>query len=316
MQYTNKYNIPKEIVELLIRDRHPPQKDRIGVVSLVSPYLMRELERRYWDQLIIDVSELVFMLQGRAFHLLMEQASNANALKEQKLEMQSNTGVTLVGKPDRWESGVLTDYKTTSVWAAIRGTPPEWTAQVNVYAYLLKECLNVHTSSCMAVAYFRDWSINKAKQGGNFPQCAIKSFDLELWNPSVTRSYIQERIQGHQGAQNLSLDKLPPCSSLEMWEQPIRYAVKKKGVKSARRVLDSREAAQEWITANSKENESPDTYSIEERPGERPRCEDFCLVRHVCPVRNQHKAASTLRAERGDYATNERERRRASIGKD
>jgi len=242
---------------------------------------MRELERRHWDELVIDYSQLLFMLMGRAFHLLMEQAGGSNVLKEQKLEMQSKK-VSLVGIPDRYESGLLKDYKSTSVWAVIRGASPEWIAQINIYAYLLQSCLNVHTSKCMAVAYLRDWSINKAKQGKSYPQCAMTIFDIPLWNSNETEGYIKERIEGHLNAQSLSDDKLPLCTDLEMWEHPTQYAVKKKGVKSARRVLDSESDAKSWINAAIEKGEPASSYSIEVRKGERPRCDNYCFARQFC----------------------------------
>ena len=289
--YTNNFNIPAEICELLKRGRHAPLKHRFGVTSLAVPYLMRELERRHWDELVIDYSELLFMLQGKAFHLLMEQAGGSNVLKEQKLEMRSaSTNIEIAGILDRFEldTNLLKDYKTTSVWAAIRGAPLEWTEQTNVYAYLLKECLNVHAASCMAVVFFRDWSKNKAKQGKGYPQCALMSFETQLWSFSDTKAYIGERVKGHLEAQNTPTGELPQCSALETWQHPDQFAVIKKGNKKACRggLLDSPEEAQEFIktqqvldAAKKKKIE----YNIEVRPGAKPRCDDYCFAKQVCP---------------------------------
>lgn len=289
-KYTNNFNIPEEICTLLAENRHAPLANRFGVGNLVMPYLMRELERRHWDELVIDYSDLLFMLQGRAFHLLLEQTKGSNILKEQKLELRSKTGVQLVGIPDRFEvaTGLLKDYKVTSVWAAVRGAPPEWAAQMNVYAYLLKECLNVHTSSCMAVAYFRDWSKNKAKQGGGYPRCAMMSFETQLWNLSDTKAYIEERVKGHLQAQATPTGDLPECSALETWQRPNQFAVMKEGNKKACRggILDSEDQAQAFIKdqhASDAAKKKKFKYSIEVRPGAKPRCEDYCFVRQVCP---------------------------------
>ena len=279
--YTNKFDIPDELFRILTEGRYPPKKHRFGVVSLVSPYRQRELERRYWNDLVIDASQLIYMLMGRAFHLVAQQAGGSNALIEQKLELKLGK-IELVGKPDRVEGDLLKDYKTTSVWAAIRGVSPEWTAQMNVYSYLLKRCLGVHTSKCMAVAYFRDWSINKAKQGGNYPQCALSTFTVPHWPYSQTEEFIKERVEGHIAAQALSSDNLPLCTDSETWRKESKWAVMKKGIKNAKRVLDTQKEAEDWITEHVDSKTPESAFHIEERLGETPRCNDYCFVKQYC----------------------------------
>jgi hypothetical protein len=63
-----------------------------------------------------------------------------------------------------------------------------------------------------------------------------------------------------------------------MWEKPTTFAVKKEGVKKARRVLKSKSEAKRWIAQNNEKG-----LYIEERPGERSMCLRYCDARTICP---------------------------------
>jgi hypothetical protein len=63
-----------------------------------------------------------------------------------------------------------------------------------------------------------------------------------------------------------------------MWEKPTMYAVKKVGNKRATRVFETYEEAD--LAANV--SHGGEKYEIEIRPGERTRCESYCLARDFC----------------------------------
>ena len=70
-------------------------------------------------------------------------------------------------------------------------------------------------------------------------------------------------------------DRLPLCSSEEMWAKPDTFAIKEKGKARAKRVLNSEEEAREYIGDNK-------NLAIEFRKGERTRCEGYCAVSEYC----------------------------------
>ena len=123
----------------------------------------------------------------------------------------------------------------------------------------------------------RDWMKSKAAQDPHYPPIPFMSVDVPLWNIDMQRLYITERCELHSLAEATS--EAPMCSPEERWERPTTWAVIKKGNKRAARVLESEQAAKDWIDLAGETNAK---YEIELRPGESIRCKDYCLVREVC----------------------------------
>jgi len=65
------------------------------------------------------------------------------------------------------------------------------------------------------------------------------------------------------------------CTAEERYNSGPRYAVMKKGRKTALRVLDTREAAEEWMATGGGD-------FIEERPGEDKKCLEYCAAAAFC----------------------------------
>src|SRR5678815_1886237 len=83
---------------------------RYSVTEIINSTAEVILKRRYPDYYIPDASEFIPRLFGTAFHSLFDDGSE---FAEQKLEVKIGD-VTLVGKIDRLENDIITDYKTTS----------------------------------------------------------------------------------------------------------------------------------------------------------------------------------------------------------
>jgi hypothetical protein len=66
-----------------------------------------------------------------------------------------------------------------------------------------------------------------------------------------------------------------------MWEKPTRYAVMKNKNKRATRVLDT-ELEAGTICASLSEKHPKEKYFVNERKGERTRCEGYCPVSFYC----------------------------------
>lgn len=231
MKFINPHNLPPEIVKHLERSFWWKPK-RYSLSHLIMPVRQRELIKRHDEEIVVDVADALFTLLGTGFHMLMERDHDPNVIKEGKIECKFGD-FTVVGIPDRFEkSGLLKDYKVTSVWAVIDGAKDDWIGQLNTYAFLLS--LKGHKVTELQVnAMLRDWSKGKAKQGGGYPPIAFKSLDIPLWTKEQTKQFVFNGIKAHESAKDIPDDQLPLCTADERWERPTIYAVMKKGKKSA-----------------------------------------------------------------------------------
>ncbi|GAG79678.1 unnamed protein product, partial [marine sediment metagenome] len=171
----------------------------------------------------------------------------------------------------------LDDYKFTSVWTVIFGLKTDWEQQLNCYkpfyeyaGFPVKE-LRVHILG-------RDWSRTKALQNHNYPKCEITTMPVPMWDNDKIKDFVYERVLLHQACEKLSDNDLPLCTPDERWEKPTKYAIIKEGRKSAVRVLDTLENANQYIN----EKNLDDKHSIVLREGESTRCEFYCHLRDYC----------------------------------
>ena len=178
------------------------------------------------------------------------------------------------------------DYKVTSAYA-VMNDKPEWEKQLNCYAYLVQKNKDKPVDRLKIVAVIRDFSRRKAK-ALNYPDSNIQIIDVPCWTFEERQDYIGKRITEHQACQqNFEFcDPLPLCSDEERWAKPSKFAVMKKGRKSAVKLFDDQQHAELFI----KNQESATALYIEHRVGEDTRCEEnFCGVAEFCDQYKSNK---------------------------
>lgn len=136
----------------------------------------------------------------------------------------------------------------------------------------------------MAVLWFQDYDIDKARTQVDYPKDVIVPVSLPLWNPKDAEERIIAMVERHKANEKLPDDQLELCTDKDIWAKPTKYAVQEKGAKRAVRLLNTLDEAEEYIR-NSK-NKDKDKWSIIKRPGERTRCEHYCRANIFC---NQYK---------------------------
>ena len=306
MKYTNRYGLPQSFMKAAIQINEEYVKHE-GVfrsnTGLIKPAQVAALENRYWDKLVTDVSDLVWIVLGKATHYILENVPGQNLLREETLFFDitvDKVSYTIQTTLDLFDltNNRLTDWKTTSVWSvAGKKIKHEWDAQLNIQAHALR----VHgydVNQMDIVAILRDWSKKQAvvdsfKKWSTYPEVQVKTVRGSIWQPDGVVEYIAGRVRLHQWAELLDDDDLGvaiPCTPEERWEKKPTFAVKKKGRKNALRVLDSQTLAQKYLHDKNL-HDHPD-YSVEVRPGESPRCQYYCDVVDYC---HQWKAM------KGDY---------------
>ena len=286
MKITNRANLPAPLVEAVTR--HPRERGDtiISVSELIQPPQLRALTVIHDAELEEDASDRIWALLGTLMHGALENHAKglANVLSEQELRMVV-LGWTLVGHYDLSEmvldGETLTDYKLTSVWSIKDGHKPEWTAQLNTYAHLIRHAERA-VNKAQIVAIGRDWQKSKARYDREYPQHQVKIMPVGLWTPAEAQRYIEHRIRLHQRALNERI--WPECTEEERWATGTKYALMKKGQKRAVKLYDDQLAAENALTAG---------HYVEIRVAESRRCDSYCAVADVCP-QNQARLSKTL----------------------
>lgn len=279
MKVTNKHNVPETLVALATRDYYSKGKADYSVTEIISPPRIQRLRRLHHEEMEQDVSDMLWQLLGSALHVVAERGVAEGHITEERLITEID-GVRLSGAIDiqKIESDgvIITDYKFTSAWA-LRQDKPEWEAQQNIYAWLVETVKGQKVKSVQICALVRDWSRREASVKPDYPQAPIQVLELPLWDSSETERYIRERIDAHRLSKVQADwgDELPFCTNDERWVRETKYAVKREGRKTAIRVFDTQQEADELA-------EKEKGY-VEVRNGEPVRCTgNFCGVAQWC----------------------------------
>jgi hypothetical protein len=291
MKITNLYNLPEPLVSVVENDPYTTEVDwDISTTTLLSPPRIAQLKKRNDNELVEDVSENIYRLIGTNTHHILERVTTKHCIKEKRFSAYVN-GWKVSGQIDLFElkSGILSDWKITSVWSVIHGIKPEHEAQLNINAYLMSKGKDpfLKVEKLQVVNLIRDWSKHQIKKSSNYPQCQVSVQDVPMWPVEQAKEYVYHRVKMHQRAVETPSNELPECTPEERWERPTKYAVMKKGRKSALRVLDSHEDAEKYIEDNSLDK----NHSIDIREGESVRCESYCNVNFAC---NQYRKMKTI----------------------
>jgi len=282
MRITNRLNLPQPLVSAIERDPYVRVGD-VSVTSLAKSPRQFWLERRHAEEIEEDASDRIWALLGSIGHKILERADMDNHLSEERLTAPV-AGWVLSGQPDLLgPDGVLDDFKFTSTWA-VKDEKPEWTQQLNSYAWLYARH-GFTVKALRIVAVLRDWSKRRAQREPDYPQVGVVVRSVPLWERDTQFMYVQNCIELLKLTEHDPDDKLLHCTPDERWATPEVWAVKKKGAKRALRLFDSFELAAEFISSMP----DPVKTEIEHRPGENVRCESYCPVQKFC---NQYREMS------------------------
>lgn len=288
MRITNKWNLPEPLVRAVSHSVYDKGGADFSVTELVKPPRISALEIIHKDELEEDASDRLWQLMGSAGHEVLRRSSNGGIVEERCIvEFQGKkiSGQLDYCVPDK----ALDDYKFVSLWAVKDGVKPEWEQQLNCYKYLA-DAYGVEVKELRIIAIFRDWSVAEASRDKTYPQSQVRVLPVRIWEKNMTELWMSNRMAMHIAARN---GQLPQCGPDEMWERPEKYAVIKKGNVKATRVLPTKFEAGQFMAAQS----SPSAYSLEVRPAERPRCENYCSVSQFCEQFKKWKGQNEKRIE-------------------
>jgi len=281
MKINNKLALPQAFVDAVSGEYRYKDK-QYSVTSLLKGVRENLLTRRHHDELESDVADMIWMIFGSAVHKIAEQSNGlATDEKEQKLILDMGDGYKLSGIFDLYNpdnGGVVTDYKTASVWKGIYKDTDDWRKQLLIYAYMLNK-LGKKCSKGQIVALYKDHKKGEVNYG--YPEHPVQVFewefsdqdfiDIELW--------LNARFTEIKLAETLRDDELPLCSDAERWYRGEKWAVMEKGRKKATKLFESENEATKWVRDNTLDQ----SYEIVKRDGVNAKCNEYCSVRHICP---------------------------------
>ena len=260
MRVTNTHGLPSVLVKACENQRKP-KPDSLSCTELIDSPLVHRLKLEHWDNLEVDVSEMVWAMTGTALHQMVEK--HGDGTSEIPLECEFE-GYKITGTCDHLTPQLISDWKTTSVWSVIIGN--DWlnkvAEQLNIYRYLHWKMTGQLVPRLTACVIFRDWRKSEYKRNPNeYPSRNIIEYTVDCWTIEQCEGFIRERLAFHHDPDYV-------CSMAERWAKPDTWAVKKKGAVRATRVFEHEMAAIDMAMSDP-------SLEIEHRKGEHLRCAEY-----------------------------------------
>jgi len=281
MNITNKFNLPKFLVDIVENNEHVHNPLSYGVTSVLSPIRETILRRKFEKELSEDINDMINMIFGSAFHDFMEKNDKSDALKEYKISIKvPETERLLTGIIDRYDQNNFTvyDYKTTTTYKVIEQDFKDYKMQGLMYAWLLKQ-EKKHVEKITFQLFLKDFSKSRSERTENYPDSAYYEWTYTIQPNDLNdiEIYITERMKRLQLNESLPNELLDMCSDEERWYTGNSYAIMKLGKTKAERVFNTMQEALDYSY-----KKAPNSV-IQERKGIYRKCEQYCSVRHICP---------------------------------
>ncbi len=290
MKITNRHRLPQAIVRAIENDEYDRGDSVISVTQLISPPRIVILQNLNADNLTQDAADRVPALLGTAVHKILEKGAEGlpGHILEERLFLDVH-GWKISGAVDlqidhgdgTWS---INDYKVTSVYS-VMSDKPEWEQQLNFYAYLAYKAHGRVVTELRIIAILRDWQRKQSEIKADYPQSQVAVVDIPVWTIEEQEAFVEGRVLLHQSAQK-AVDNGEPlvyCTNEERWLRDESWAVMKEGRKSAVKLYDKQEDAENACRELGESVGLNPGHYIEHRPGNYVRCSGgYCLVSGFC----------------------------------
>jgi len=286
MNITNIYGLPEPFVNAC-KSAYKYTPKRYSVTTVLRGACEAILKRRHDEESEMDACDMVWMVLGTAVHKIFEEAEALPSQhKEMRIEMPvpETDGYVLSGIIDLFDeaTGIITDYKTASVYKYMKRDWEDYRKQLLYYAVLLK-ANGFSPKQGRITLIFKDFSETEKLGKPDYPEHSV--FEI-WWNYSEEELEAAEREIIERFKLIIELESkedadLEPCSPEERWDKPAKWAVTKKGNKRATKLCDTEEEAHE--EADTLMAGGKDKYEVTYRAGEHSKCLKYCTVTKWCP---------------------------------
>lgn len=287
MILTNKLNLTQPFVDAATND-HEYTEGRYSVTEVLGGTCEAVLKRRHAGEGEEDVADSVWRIFGTAVHKVLQEAEATDTqLQENWMSVPiMGTKYELSGIFDLYDDSTktVTDWKTCATWKVIFGDFEDWRKQTLMYCWMLRQ-IDIDARRGEIVAIMRDHNMRKAKTEKDYPKHPVYrigwDFTEEDFKAIESDIFAWFGEVWHQ--ETTDDNELEPCNPEQRWHKPDKWAVKKKGRKTAVRVYESEEDARVRAMEENKKADSNDLYYVEFREGEDTRCQSYCSVAQFCP---------------------------------
>lgn len=275
MKITNKLGLPEALVQAVSVQKH--NKDgQYSATTLLKGACETVLQKRHWDEIEVDASESIWTVFGSATHSIFEKQKD-NTFKEESFSVPVSKSV-VTGRVDSYdlETETLVDWKTASIWKVQFADFSDWYKQGMVYAWLMKKS-GLNVKRCKFIALLKDHSKSKARLDAGYPQSPVYVYQFDVTDKALQdiETFITNKVQELEMAEQVADESLVPCTAEERWATSDKWAVMRNGRKTALKVCDSEEEANEFLATMKGD-------FVEFRQGESKKCADYCNVCQWC----------------------------------
>jgi len=290
MKMLNKTELPQFIVDVaneLYNSHRTQEKFEFSITELLKGTKELLLLRRHSNEIEVDAQDSVSLWTGTAVHAMVQKYAESQGLiceKEVSTTYQiNNRYITVSGRFDFYDTKTKTlydlkDCKVAGFQKAQRGEDTKWLKQLLSYARELRE-EGYEVERIVIIAIITDHSKVKANTDSTYPQGAISliTWDLDEQLKEIQEQYHQEtkkKLEEIMDYFDAPDDAIPPCTPEERFEDP-KYAVMKKGRKTAIKLFDSEDEA----TLLAQQDKD---YYVEFRKGNPIKCKLYCSACKFC----------------------------------
>lgn len=285
---TNKFGLPQPFVDAAT-SVYTYKPYRYSVTEVLGGTCEAVLKRRHHGEGEEDVADRIWAIFGTAVHDVLRRAkATETQLQENWLSVPVGDQYELSGIFDLYDdsTGTVTDYKTASVWKVRFGDYSDWQKQTLLYCWMLRQC-GFDAKRGEIVALLKDHSKRDAKfkAGEGYPPHPVFQISWEFTDDDFAEmeadvcSWFAE-VEHEETVPDANLE---PCSPEQRWHKSDKWAVKKKGRKTAVRVYDLKQDAYQRAAGENRQVGKDGLFYVEYRPGEDTKCESYCSVAEFCP---------------------------------
>ncbi len=278
MKVTNNYGLPEALVNAVSVERHN-KPGCYSATTLLKGVKETLLTERHYDELEQDAADSIWAVWGTAVHSIFE-AQKDNTFKEEFFSAEVD-GLSITGRVDSYdlENETVVDWKTASVWKVQYKDFEDWHRQGLVYAWLMKQA-GLKVRKCRFIAILKDHSKSKAKHDPMYPQHPVFTYEFDVTDEDLweIEYFVKRKVSSIKFNLEMSDDEIAECTAAERWEDPAKFAVMKKGRKTALKLFDEENLASAFIELQ------PDKTAcyIERRTSVSRKCTDYCICKDFC----------------------------------
>ena len=277
---TNKENLPQILVQAITTQgkKYSRGNADISVTQLIDAPLQRILKKKYWNEIVEDVSDKFWAFWGSMGHQILEEITGSNIiLKEERLFVTVDDWV-ISGQLDLFHLDydglrTLDDFKFPSVRAVQKGIKAEYEKQLNIYKYMLKENNHGDVEKMRVLALLRDASARDPK---------AVAMIAKMYTHEKIHKYIQGRVAMHKLFADEICANPPECTPRERWQDGEKYGIMKTGnVRQTGRDYATKEEA-ERACLGLTESKPKEEFKVIHKPQVNKRCQGYCSVSKFC----------------------------------